>query len=147
MWVPGQRNEVERTAATFAAMPAADERDAERRIGPSPLARLSEQTRRAAVATIARYGRTQLLVMNIAYVAGIAVYKARGITFSIGATQTVSQFMDTEMLQHDYVRTIWCLHAQPPLFNAWMGAVQKWSPLGTELSFCLFQLCLQSVLS
>lgn len=92
--------------------------------------------------SVARYGAAQLMLANLAYVAGLGAYKLAGLRFGVGMPETVFQFMPSSMLQHDYFRTIWYLHAQPPLFNAWMGAVQKWSPLSVGLSYHLTFLAL-----
>ena len=92
-------------------------------------------------------GTRQLLGLAVAYTLALASYHAAGLTFNVGYPQTVSQFVDAEMLRSDYVESLWYLHAQPPLFNAWMGAVQNWSPLSDAASYHLTFLALGALLA
>lgn len=92
------------------------------------------------------FGRGPLALMLVGYPLAMGAYKLGGLTFVVGQPLTVSQFVDPELLQTDYFRSIWYLHSQPPLFNAWMGAVQKWSPFSDGFTYHLTFLLLGFVL-
>lgn len=83
------------------------------------------------------FGAQQLVTVAVAYFLAMLGYHLDGLRFGIGAPDTVSQFVESDLLRHDYFRSLWYLHSQPPLFNAWMGAVQKWSPLSDGLTYHL----------
>lgn len=92
-------------------------------------------------------GPRQMMCLLVGYGAALVAYHLMGLTFNVGEPQTVSQFVDSAMLKSQYIESVWYLHSQPPLFNAWMGAVQKWSPLSEPLSYHMTFLALGFVLA
>jgi hypothetical protein len=55
-------------------------------------------------------------------------YRAFGIRFSTDPLTYYLQFLDPALLQHDMWRSLLYLHAQPPLFNVFLGVVLKLFP-------------------
>jgi hypothetical protein len=53
---------------------------------------------------------------------------AAGVRFDDSNLTWYWQFLDVELLRHDLVRSLWYLHAQPPLFNLLVGGVLKIAP-------------------
>ncbi len=51
-----------------------------------------------------------------------------GVRFDGGQVGTLAQVLDPELLRHDLFRSIWYLHAQPPLFNLLLGLVLRVAP-------------------
>lgn len=51
-------------------------------------------------------------------------YFAAGVRFDGRMLDGADQIVDRELLRTDYWRTLWYLHSQPPLFNAFVGAVE-----------------------
>jgi hypothetical protein len=51
-----------------------------------------------------------------------------GIRFADNGIEFLYQFLDPEILRHDLLRGLYYLHAQPPLFNLFLGLVLKWFP-------------------
>ena len=66
------------------------------------------------------------------------------------------QVLDLDLLQNHLLESVWYLHSQPPLFNFFLGVVQKWAwgfdravyhavylMLGLSTAFCIFHLQLR----
>ena len=48
-----------------------------------------------------------------------------GGEFIASPLDSAKQFLDTNLLQHDLLSSLWYLHSQPPLFNLFLGLVLK----------------------
>jgi hypothetical protein len=62
------------------------------------------------------------------------VYKAAGVEFVDRPTLGGIASLDVGLLRHDLLRSLWYLHFQPPLFNAYLGAILH-IPLDQHLLF------------
>src|SRR5688500_4689088 len=56
------------------------------------------------------------------------LFHAEGIRFDSTSLGWFWQFVDPALLREDYLRSIFYLHAQPPLFNAYLGGVLQVAP-------------------
>ena len=69
-----------------------------------------------------------------------------GIRFADNTLDTLYQYLDPEILKHDLARGLYYLHAQPPLFNLFLGGVFKLfanhSSLVFSFTFGAIGLCL-----
>jgi hypothetical protein len=70
-----------------------------------------------------------------------------GARFSADYLDYGWQLVPVETLRDDPVRSVWYLHVQPPLFNATVGSVLRWSPLPDALSLQLAMLACGLVLA
>lgn len=77
-------------------------------------------------------------LVTLAVFFGISRYwaHARGIRFDDGILAYGYQFLDPELLRHDLVRSLWYFHAQPPLYNLFLGMVLKLFPGNETAAFC-----------
>lgn len=82
---------------------------------------------------------TQTLVfwMVGAYAASELLARALGIPFAANTLGTLYQYLDPQILREDLLRGLYYLHAQPPLFNLYLGAVLKLFPGRAEAVFAL----------
>jgi hypothetical protein len=53
------------------------------------------------------------------------VYFVAGVRFDTAPLGRYFQFADPDLLEHRLLETLWYLHSQPPLFNAFLGVVLK----------------------
>ncbi len=53
-----------------------------------------------------------------------------------------SQLVDPDLLQDRLLESLWYLHSQPPLYNLFVGAVLRWSPVPDAASFQVVYLAL-----
>ena len=77
-----------------------------------------------------RYG----LALVLCFIVSRIIFSLQGGTFLATPLSFAKQFLDPELLHHDLLRSLFYLHAQPPLFNLFLGLVLKSSPL-PALSF------------
>ena len=68
-----------------------------------------------------------LVVVSVFAVSRLAAWAA-GVRFDASILTWYWQFLDVELLRHDLARSLWYLHAQPPLFNLFLGSVLKLAP-------------------
>jgi hypothetical protein len=80
--------------------------------------------------------RLSFVLLAAVFVVSRVVYYAFGVRFNTGAIGGAIQVLPKELLQHDLVRSLWYLHAQPPAFNAMIG-IALHSPLGTRFTLQL----------
>ncbi len=52
----------------------------------------------------------------------------QGVTFDAHGLEWYFQFLPTDLLRGDLLRSIYYMHIQPPLFNLFLGAVLKFGP-------------------
>jgi hypothetical protein len=64
-------------------------------------------------------------VIALIFVASRAVFYAAGVRFDASPLPWFWQYLDVPLLRADLGRSLWFLHIQPPLFNAYLGAVLK----------------------
>jgi len=62
-------------------------------------------------------------------------FYAAGVRFDASTLPDFWQFVDPALLRDDLARSLFYLHSQPPLFNAFLGAVLKLAPRGAEPAF------------
>jgi len=77
-----------------------------------------------------RYG----LALVLLFIVSRLIFSLLGGTFLATPLSFAKQFLDPQLLHHDLFRSLFYLHAQPPLFNLFLGLVLKISPL-PALSF------------
>jgi hypothetical protein len=77
------------------------------------------------------------LVLVAVFVVSRVAYGVGGLRFDASGLQFSSQLLDPDVLRDRLVESIWYLHAQPPAFNLFVGAVLRWSPFTAETSFQL----------
>lgn len=73
-------------------------------------------------ATVAVRGDVPLAVLVACWVASRVFYYAQGMRFDTDSLDVAYQFLPRDLLDHDFWRSIWHFHAQPPLFNLFLGA-------------------------
>lgn len=66
-----------------------------------------------------------LLWLAAAFAASRLLLHARGVRFDASPLGWFWQYLDVPWLRTDLLRSLWVLHMQPPLFNAFLGAVLK----------------------
>lgn len=71
----------------------------------------------------ARLDRTDALVVLAGFAVSRLIYAAMGVRFDASTLAWYWQFIDPELLSNDLLASVWRLHAQPPLFNLFLGAV------------------------
>jgi hypothetical protein len=64
----------------------------------------------------------------LAFVVSEAVARALGVRFADNTLGSLYQYLDPEILRNDLARGLYYLHAQPPLFNLFLGGVLQWFP-------------------
>ncbi len=74
-----------------------------------------------------REGALYVFVL-VAFGASELLGRALGIRFAAETLGTLYQYLDPSILQDDLLRGIYYLHAQPPLFNVFLGIVVKAFP-------------------
>jgi hypothetical protein len=98
-----------------------------------PLARHA----RAVTPDPKRAMRQGLLVVAAGFVVSRLAYAAVGVRFNAtdlhpkGANQDLWQMLDTHLLSHELVQSLWHLQSQPPLFNLFCGILLH-LPLGLQ---------------
>ena len=75
-----------------------------------------------------------VLIVVVFVVSRCAAYIC-GIRFDLSYIYVAMQALDVDLLQHRLIESIWNLHAQPPLFNLFVGAFFKCFPHGPHLAF------------
>jgi len=76
-----------------------------------------------------------LIVVVVLGVVAQLWYRSLGVHFSAEPLTFYIQFLDPELLRHDLLRSLFYLRDQPPLFNAFLGAVLKLFPLHYAQAF------------
>lgn len=72
-----------------------------------------------------------------AFVTVEMAYHACGVRFDAATLNGTWQFLDPMLLRTDLLRSVWYLHAQPPMFNLWLGIVLKLTGSHWERAFHL----------
>jgi hypothetical protein len=80
-----------------------------------------------------RLDRTDALAVLAAFALSRLVYAAMGVRFDASTLDWYWQFIDPVLLRGDLLASVWRLHAQPPLFNLFLGAVLH-LPRGVQAS-------------
>ena len=106
----------------------------------APRRSMSRGRRIAAWFTVDRW------VLLGAFAVSRVAYGFAGVTFDASGIDYSSQLLDQTLLQDRLVESVWYLHAQPPAYNFFVGAVLKLSPFSRELSFHLAFLALGLVM-
>jgi hypothetical protein len=68
-------------------------------------------------------GRRRIGLLAAVFAISRVVYYALGVRFDTKPLATDMQLLPEHLLRHDLLRSIWYLHSQPPLFNAFVGVV------------------------
>jgi len=101
--------------------------------------------------------RRDVVLVMLLFVASRVVYKLAGVQFDASNLLQFMQILDLRQLHDHFWRSLWYLHAQPPLFNlliggvmnaagdaafnAWMGAI--YSLVGLAGAICFYLLSLR----
>ena len=64
----------------------------------------------------------------LVFFASLLIAKGLGIRFADNGIEFLYQYLDPEILREDLLRGLYYLHAQPPLFNLFLGVVLKLFP-------------------
>lgn len=67
-------------------------------------------------------------LIALAFVCSRAILYSLGVTFYASFVHRMWQVLDVSQLSESLVKSIWYLHAQPPLFNSLVGVLVKLSP-------------------
>ncbi len=86
------------------------------------------------------------LVLLGAFAVSRVAYGMAGVVFDASGIDYSSQLLDQTLLKDRLLESVWYLHAQPPAYNLFVGAVLKFSPFSRELSFHLAFLALGLVM-
>jgi hypothetical protein len=68
-------------------------------------------------------GRRQIGILAAVVTLSRVVYYALGVRFDTSSLPNAIQLLPEHLLRHDLIRSIWYLHSQPPLFNAFIGVL------------------------
>lgn len=79
-----------------------------------------------------------LLFLCIAFAAAQGCYYASGVRFDASSLPWFFQYLDPELLRTRLSESLLYLHAQPPLFNLFLGVVLKALPGNEVLGFSVF---------
>jgi hypothetical protein len=66
-----------------------------------------------------------VLALIAGFAASRVAYYAAGVRFDVSPLKDFWQIIDPELLREDLLSSLWHLHTQPPLFNAYVGVVLK----------------------
>ncbi len=69
--------------------------------------------------------RSARITVALAFIASRIAFHLAGVRFDTSPLPWFWQFLDLPLLRNDLATSLWYLHAQPPLFNAFLGAVLK----------------------
>src|SRR4051812_7911601 len=81
-----------------------------------------------------------LLALVVVFGASRLIYFVVGIRFDAWALTNSWQLLPQDLLRHDLGRSLWYLHSQPPLFNAFVGVTLQ-MPSAHLLINIAFVLC------
>jgi hypothetical protein len=72
-----------------------------------------------------RFERRDILFLSAGFLVVRAIVYALGVRLDTVGILYYSQFLDTPLLHQDLLKSLWFLHAQPPLFNLITGLALK----------------------
>jgi 4-amino-4-deoxy-L-arabinose transferase-like glycosyltransferase len=87
-------------------------------------------------------GRNQVMIIILAFVISRCIAFFSGVQLNIRALYLYWQFLDLDTLKNHLLSGVWYDHAQPPLFNLFLGFILK---TGGNYYFLLFCLVLKLV--
>jgi hypothetical protein len=87
-------------------------------------------------------GSGQVLIIIAAFIISRIIAKFLGIQLEIHALSDYWQYLDIRTLQNNLLQGVWYDHAQPPVFNLFLGAVLK---IGGSHSVFLFATILRLI--
>ncbi|MEI7592929.1 MAG: hypothetical protein WCK41_06875 [Actinomycetes bacterium] len=90
--------------------------------------------------------RSTVIVLAVLVASRIAIFAA-GVRFDTQWVPTAWQIADTELLRTRLIETVWFGHSQPPMLNATIGLVLRFSPLSLASSFFVLYSVLAAVLA
>ena len=64
-----------------------------------------------------------IVALVAAYIASRAAVRLAGVGYDASPLYYYWQYLDPALLRNDLARSLWWLHAQPPVFNTYLGAV------------------------
>jgi hypothetical protein len=73
-----------------------------------------------------------LAVLAGAFIVSRVAVALAGVPYNAEHVDSGAQLADPQLLADRYLETLWYLHSQPPGFNAFVGAVLRWSPFPLE---------------
>lgn len=107
----------------------------------------------ARASSWSRVPRSPYTLLITVYVMSRVIYFLLGVRFDARGLPTYLQFIDTELLQHNLLQSLFYLHWQPPGYNLFLGIVLKLFPhtyvaafhvihigFGAAITCCLFYL-------
>lgn len=77
------------------------------------------------------------LLVGVFVLVHVFFYWGLGLRFGDQLLEKAWQHLDTQLLKHDLLRSLFYLHSQPPLFNLFLGIILK---LSSQHSTLLFQM-------
>ena len=86
-----------------------------------------------------------LLCITALFIVSRIIFSLKGGEFISSPIDFAKQYLDPLLLEHDLMRSLYYLHAQPPLFNAFLGLVLKFSShpaLSFELVYKTAGICM-----
>ena len=80
--------------------------------------------------------RHEILVLLVCFIVSRLMVMRAGIDFQYEVLFTYWQYLDAQSLQHHLLRNVWYMHAQPPVFNLFVGSILQ---AGGQYAEQLFQ--------
>src|SRR5688572_16927100 len=95
-----------------------------------------EKDRRSPRERVFQWTRDRLALAAVVAAFGVSrvAYAIAGVRFSTEPLESTVQLVDLSLLEDDLWRSIWHLHTQPPLYNAFVGVLMQ-LPLRESISF------------
>ena len=69
------------------------------------------------------------LVIVLVFILSRIMFSLKGGSFLATPLLFAKQYLDPLLLENDLLRSLFYLHSQPPLFNFFLGAILKVSPM------------------
>ncbi len=77
-----------------------------------------------------------------AFFVSLFIARLLGIRFAANGIEFLYQYLDPQILREDLLRGLYYLHAQPPLFNLFLGVVIKLFPEATTEAFAVIYMAM-----
>lgn len=86
--------------------------------------------------TVTNYFRgRQILLLTSVFTLSRIVFYVSGVHMDLEFIEAASQCIEPALLKDNLWESIWYLHAQPPLYNLFIGLILKFSPVNYAISF------------
>src|SRR5438105_1272678 len=76
-----------------------------------------------------------LVLLEAVFLASRVLYGVLGVRFDASPLGSFWQYIDPQLLRHDFFRSLWYEHAQPPLYNLFLGTVLHGAASHEQVAF------------